>query len=646
MTMRCASRILLNKTILIWAIVLMLVVPVARAQTYELDAPSVVLNDVGFHATVNVAEDSLGIESFTVSIQGLEVSLKPDTDSADWVAEGLFTDSSGEHEVVLKRAGTVVASATSRSMPGWLSVLPPFLAIIIALMFKRVVPALFLGLWLGSILILGLSPAGIGTGLLDSVAVYVLGALVNPNNASILIFTCLIGGMVGIISKNGGMQGIVDYIVVWATSPSRGQLVTALLGLVIFFDDYANTLIVGNTMRPVTDRLRISREKLAYIVDSTAAPVACIALITTWIGTEVGLIQASLNTMPGVTGSAYELFISSIPYSFYPVLAILFVVLVSGMGRDFGPMYEAELRARRTGEVLAPDANVDSAIGPGTELAPVEGKPRRWYNGGIPVGVLVATLIWGLFETGSGDSVREIIGSADSYTALMWAALLGATSAAFLSLVQRILTIGEIVEAWYSGMKGVMFALIILVLAWSLAETTVVLHTADYLVSVLGDTLNPGFVPAIVFILAAITAFSTGSSWGAMGILMPLVLPLAWAVMSTNQMANIENYHILYSTIACVLAGAVWGDHCSPISDTTILSSMASGSDHMDHVRTQLPYAMVVGSVALLLGTIPVGFGLPWWVSMIGSAIILAAGLRYFGKSADEAVFGESVEHA
>ncbi len=623
---------------LVMAIFLVSTVPVSQAQTYRIEAPVVVLNDVGFRAIVHVAGDTLGIESFTASVQGTEVSLTLNAAYGGWVAEGLMTDSSGEHEVVLRRAGTIVATSSSRSMPGWLSIFPPFMAIIVALIFKRVVPALFLGLWLGAILILGFNPAGIGMGLLDSVAVYVLGALTNPDNAAILIFTCLIGGMIGIVSKNGGMQGIVDHIVVWATSPKRGQIGTAVLGLIIFFDDYANTLVVGNTMRPVTDKLLISREKLAYIVDSTAAPVASIALITTWIGTEVGLIQASLDTMPGVTGSAYELFISSIPYSFYPILAILFVFLVAGMGRDFGPMYKAEIRARRTGQVLGPDADVDMAAS-SNELAPVEGKPRRWYNGGIPIGVLIATLIWGLFQTGSGDSIREIIGSADSYTSLMWAALLGASSAALLSLTQRILTIGEIVEAWYSGMKGVMFALIILVLAWSLADTTKILHTADYLVSVLGDTLNPGFVPTIVFILAAITAFSTGSSWGAMGILMPLVLPLAWAVMSTNQMTGLENYHILYSTIACVLAGSVWGDHCSPISDTTILSSMASGSDHMDHVRTQLPYAIVVGGVGLLLGTLPVGFGLPWWVSMIGTAILLAAILKIFGKSVDEEVF-------
>jgi Na+/H+ antiporter NhaC len=298
-------------------------------------------------------------------------------------------------------------------------------------------------------------------------------------------------------------------------------------------------------------------------------------------------------------------------------------------------MYHAEIRARTTGAVLGPDAKVDSAAAGSKDLAPVEGKPRRWYNGAIPVVVMIGALIWGLFQTGSGDNIRDIVGSADSYTALLWASLLGVFAAIGLSLAQRILTIGEVVEAWYSGLKGMLFAMIILILAWSLAETTTVLQTADYLVSILGDALNPGFVPAIVFILAAITAFSTGSSWGAMGILMPLVLPLAWAVMSVNQMTDISNYHILYSTIACVLAGAVWGDHCSPISDTTILSSMASGADHMDHVRTQLPYAMLVGSVGLILGTIPVGFGLPWWVALSVNAVLLTLFLRFVGKPVD-----------
>jgi len=192
------------------------------------------------------------------------------------------------------------------------------------------------------------------------------------------------------------------------------------------------------------------------------------------------------------------------------------------------------------------------------------------------------------------------------------------------------------VEAWYGGLKSMLFAMIILVLAWALSAITEQLHTAPYLVSVLGDSLNPGFVPVVVFLLAAATAFATGSSWGTMGILLPLVIPLVWAVMSFNGMGDEAYYYILYSTISCILAGAVWGDHCSPISDTTILSSMASGCDHIDHVRTQLPYAMFVGIVAIIVGIIPSGFGFPWWISLPVGLVILFAGLRFFGRVAEE----------
>jgi Na+/H+ antiporter NhaC len=201
---------------------------------------------------------------------------------------------------------------------------------------------------------------------------------------------------------------------------------------------------------------------------------------------------------------------------------------------------------------------------------------------------------------------------------------------------QRILTLEETVEAWYAGLKSMLFAMIILVLAWALANVTSELHTASWLVSVLGETLPPGVVPAIIFVLSAATAFATGSSWGTMGILMPLVVPLSWAVLLANGVADPSHYHIIYSTVACVLAGSVWGDHCSPISDTTILSSMASGCDHVEHVRTQLPYAIGVGAVAVLVGSLPTGFGFPWWASLAVGAALLLAALRYFGKRSDE----------
>ncbi|MFW5955373.1 MAG: Na+/H+ antiporter NhaC family protein, partial [Rhodothermales bacterium] len=211
---------------------------------------------------------------------------------------------------------------------------------------------------------------------------------------------------------------------------------------------------------------------------------------------------------------------------------------------------------------------------------------------------------------------------------------------------QRILNIDETVEAWYSGLKSMLFAMIILVLAWSLSSITEVLNTADFLMSVLGEALPVGVVPALIFVLSAATAFATGSSWGTMGILMPLVVPLAWAVLMANGMADPAHHHIIYSSVACVLAGSVWGDHCSPISDTTILSSMASGCDHIDHVNTQLPYAVIVGVVAVVLGTLPTGFGIPWWVCMPVAAVVLVGILFRFGQPIDEVLEGRAAEHS
>jgi Na+/H+ antiporter NhaC len=201
-----------------------------------------------------------------------------------------------------------------------------------------------------------------------------------------------------------------------------------------------------------------------------------------------------------------------------------------------------------------------------------------------------------------------------------------------LTLVQRILTLEQTVAAWCAGMKMMFLAMIVLVLAWSLGSLTEMLNTAGFLVSILGDAIPVGLIPFSVFLIAAMTAFSTGTSWGTMGILFPVVVPLAWAILEANSAADPAHYHIMYSAIACVLSGAVWGDHCSPISDTTILSSMSSRCNHIDHVTTQMPYALVVGTVALLAGTIPVGFGMPWWLGLTISALLLSALLFVVGR--------------
>ncbi len=537
----------------------------------------------------------------------------------------------GESRLELLSGGAVVATADVRVLPGWVSVLPAVLAIAVALVSKQVIPALFLGIWFGAAALVGFTPTGVFQGMLDTYAVYVLGAVVTPSQTQILLFSFMIGGTVGIVIKNGGMQGVVNLIVRFATDPRRGQLTTGALGVAVFFDDYTNTLVVGNTMRQVTDRLRISREKLAYIVDSTAAPVACVALVSTWIGYQVGLIGSAIAPIPAIQESSYGIFFNSIAYSFYPFLTMFMVFTLAGLGRDFGPMHAAELRARTTGQVLGPDAKVDAAAAANAdELRLKEDRPVRAINAIVPLGVLVVTVVTGLYATGTGDTLRDIIGTANSNMALMWASLLGTLTAVVMTSAQRILTLTEIVDAWYAGLKQMLYAMIILVLAWSLASVSGGLQTANYLVSILVDSLSPALAPSLVFVLAGMTAFATGSSWATMGILMPLVVPLVWAVLgaagATGQM------HILYSSVSCVLAGAVLGDHCSPISDTTILSSMASGCDHIEHVRTQMPYALVVGAVAVGLGTLPSGFGVPWWFGMLAGAAVLYGVARYVGK--------------
>ncbi len=577
----------------------------------------------------------------------------PDAEIVLSVGETNYTASSDEtgsamfSAVLVSEPGKVTVSASSpdgktvegemRVIPGWVSITPPILAIFIALTLRNVIPALLIGVWLGATALRSFTPVGILGGLLDSFQLYVTEALADADHAAIILFSLMIGGMVGIITRNGGMASIVRMMVTRAKTAIGGQVSVWLMGLMIFFDDYSNTLVVGNTARPLTDQLKISREKLAYIVDSTAAPVVCVALITTWIGYEVGLIGEALAGIPEIESPAYTVFLHSIPYSFYPFLAVIFVLVVASSGRDMGPMYRAELRARN-GQV-SPVSSDDMPSMQGEELEPKPNIPMRAFNAFIPLLVLIVSLIAGLYVTGYGDgkSIADIIGDADAYKAMMWASLLGAVTAAVLSVGQGILNAHETVDAWYGGVRAMLFAMIILVLAWALAAVAGHLHTADYLVTILADTLPVALVPVTVFILSAITAFTTGTSWGTMGILMPLVIPLCWAVMTVNGVNDAANMHILYSAIACNLAGAVWGDHCSPISDTTVLSSMASGCDHIEHVRTQLPYALLVGTVGIAVGTIPSGYGFPPLLSLIFGVVILIVILRYFGRKVDDA---------
>ena len=601
-----------------------------QAATPQLEVPPVLLTDLAVPLTIT----DPGSQQLSLLIDG-ELVFEGFPSDGQALAE-LRKESYGTTNLELRQGTVVLLQEEVRIIPAWASLLPPILAITLAFLLRAVIPALFAGIIAGAWAVNGLTLGGGVRALFDSMAVYMLDALADPDHAAIIIFTMTIGGMVGVVSRNGGMLGIVNRALTIAKTPRKGQAVVAFLGLTIFFDDYSNTLIVGNATRPMSDHLKISREKLAYLVDSTAAPVASIAIITTWVGFQVGLIDESIAGIEGITQPAYTMFLHSIPYSFYPFLALLMVFTVVASKRDFGAMLKAERRARDTGQVSRPHGK-SAASREIDEMSEKEGIPCRAINGVLPIVTLVATVIVGLYIDGEGDTLQDIVGSANSYRVLIWASFLSSLVAVILTFSQGLLSLEETVDAWVVGAKFMITGLIVLLMAWAIADVSSNLQTANYLISILGDDLSPYFLPTAVFLLAAVTGFATGSSWAVMGILMPLVIPLCWAVMQANGIADEAHMHILYSCLACVLTGAVWSDHCSPISDTTVLSSLATGCNHMDHVTTQLPYAMLTGVIALLVCTLPVGYGMPWWLMMgIGGALLMS--MYWFVSQPVEAV--------
>ena len=602
----------------------------------NLSTPSFGLQSVKFSVKLNNIPDSLNninlILSNTDTNQEYNLSIKNSK-----IDISIATSLTGDLFVSTKEISNI--SSNIRIIPGWLSLVPPLLAILLALIFRQVIIALLIGIFSGAIFINDYNPL---IGFLKVIDTYIINALTDVSHIQIIVFTSLFGGVVGLISKSGGTKGLADLITKFAKTRKSGLLSTWLMGIAIFFDDYANTLIVGNLMRPITDKLRVSREKLSFIVDATAAPVVSIFIVSSWIGYEVGLIHDGLN-MLGSTENAYDVFLQTIPYRFYPILMLVFVFLVSYLKRDFGPMYKAEKRAIDEGKVMRSDNLTSKDLTESTELFGNEDK-ARWYNGVIPILILVFGTVLGLYITGSNTlvekgitdfSIRDIIGNSDSYTSLLWASFSACVVAGVMIILQKIMTLKETVDAWFMGLRSMFLALIILTLAWSIGTITNEMKTADYIVSVLGDSLNPRFLPVLVFLLCALTSFSTGTSWGTMAIMMPIVIPLAVSVTHLYNFNPMDSQIILHGVISSVLTGSVFGDHCSPISDTTILSSMASGCDHIDHVRTQLPYAVVVAFFCMLIGDIPTAYGFSPYFSIIIITVILVAILFIFGKKLD-----------
>ena len=597
-------------------------VPFLGKDEINIEFPFIIIQHIPFDIEIEITD----IET-AKALEGKEISIH----IGEEYKEVMILNGKGEINYVLGRKTEMNFSCDAfqygkevNPVPLWMSILPPLIAILFALIFKEVFSALFAGLLIGTTILHFFAGSSIFIapfqGIFSIADTYLLEAMLDKGHLSIIIFSMLIGAMVNLITRNGGMKGIVNMLSRYANNARSGQFITWLMGIVIFFDDYANTLVVGNTMRPVTDRLKISREKLAYLVDSTAAPIASIAFVTTWIGAELSYIQDGINVI-GLDENAYMVFFNSLAYSFYPIFTLIFILFIIYRGVDFGPMLKAERKARNASETER-----DEDFGFSNELNKLEIEENikaRWYNAAIPVFVIIFGTIAGLLYTGwnaevwsnselsFGRKISETIGNADSYTALLWSSLSGVLVALFLTITQKILNLKESIDSLINGFRTMLTAVLILILAWSVALITEHMHTATFISnSMLEMSISPYLVPAITFILAALVSFSTGSSWGTMAILYPLILPATWLISSDSGLDYNSSMLIFYNVVACVLTGSVLGDHCSPISDTTILSSLASSCNHIEHVRTQLPYALTVGIVSIIIGTIPAAFGI------------------------------------
>jgi Na+/H+ antiporter NhaC len=606
----------------------------------EVTFPHYVVKGVESEVVINFHTDSSGTFQLFFNGTPYELTIK------DGVGE--IPLDLKEKTILTLEINNLVYEKSLHPIPLWWSIFPPLMAILIALIFKEVISALVLGILFGAVVLNVYSDGVMGLlfGFMRTIDTYLLGAINDSGHVSIILFSMIIGAIVAIISKNGGMQGVVDKISPFAKSSRTAQLSTWVLGVAIFFDDYANTLVVGNTMRPVTDRMRVSREKLAYIVDSTAAPIAAIAFVTTWIGAELSYIESGIEKIEGLEEGVYATFINSLQYSFYPILTLIFIFMLIMMNKDFGPMLKAENRARETGEVSSVSTKTISDIetGESEDLSMSPNAKSRWYNAAIPIFIIVAGTIAGLLYTGWDSSIwhdgsislsrklSTIIGNADSYKSLLWSSLLALIASILMTVTQKLMNLEETMQATLNGFKTMLSAIVILVLAWGLAEITDDMHTADFLTQLLSNNVAPWILPAITFVVAALVAFSTGSSWGTMAILYPLMMPAAWSICQDAGLDYEASLSIFHNVVASVLAGSVLGDHCSPISDTTILSSLASSCHHIDHVKTQMPYALTVGGVAIFIGIIPSALGLSSWICLPLGIACLWLIIKLFGK--------------
>ena len=488
----------------------------------------------------------------------------------------------------------------------WYSIVPPLLAVTLAIVTGRLFPSLCIAVGTGILLSWYQNRAAPSDFLTEVVwfarAVSVGNDGIDLFNLWVVLFVFLIMATISVVVASGGISGVVVWLSRFAKGPRSAQFITGVMGIVIFIGDYSNAMLVGPTMRPLTDHHRVSREKLAFLVDSTSAPIAGLAFVSTWIGYEVGLFEDISGTL-GLGHDGYSMFFDALSFRFYCVLTIIFVIVNAISGRDYGAMHQAERRARETGDVAAPDAQ---ALGHAASFSSLPNAVVQPLSAVLPLLALFGLLLGGFWIDGNGTGSifsltawRNALSEANNVMVLACAAASAFVVAIICARWLSRLSFSDIAPVVWNGIKGSLTPLGILLLAWGLKASCDRLLTGDFLSMMLRDVVSPLWFPILVFICGAVTSFATGTSWGTMAILIPTAIPVAFSLDG-------DSYGL--TTMIClgaVLDGAIFGDHCSPLSDTTILSSIASNCDPLHHVRTQLPYSLTVASIALFCGYLP-----------------------------------------
>ena len=456
--------------------------------------------------------------------------------------------------------------------PNWTSVLPPVLAIVLAIWTKQVYLSLAGGLWLAWTMLSEWNP-------LSGIAASIQGAVdVLGSDAQVILFTLVIGALIATVEASGGVRGFVRFLErnKWVNSAKRSQLLAWLTGMVIFIESNITVLVAGSVARPLFDRYKSSREKLAYIIDSTSAPICILIPMTAWGAYNLGILEGL-----GVE-NALMVFLNSILLNFYAIAAVLVVVAVILWGIDIGPMRKAEERTLR-GELLWPDSTpmIDEEI---LSPTPIEKVEPHAFNMIVPIAGMVLFMPLGLYITGGGD-----LSAGSGSTSVLWSVLFALGLSWIMLLIQGAFSTEELVKIGLKGAGGLMPLALILLLALALGDVVDVLGTGVYVAQVTAGTMPNYIYLPLIFLVSGGIAFSTGTSWGTFAIMLPIAVPAA-ATLGLP----------LAPFVAATLSGGVFGDHCSPISDTTIISSMAAATDHIDHVRTQLPYALIGGAIATL----------------------------------------------